>query len=156
QPDRERIISEIHTDGIYVILRRSEDLVRDCERAVKASELIGGDSQRSKRALIRAYHIAGRNSDAIRECLALLRQMPKYCTPGNDYGYLILEQYGWLRRAEGNEGEIKQALQLLDRWLFREGNEIRGNEVRSAHCLLIERARLLSSLQRWDDAEKDL
>jgi tetratricopeptide (TPR) repeat protein len=119
--------------------RRPEEHVARIEFAVRASELLESPAQRGEwvyQGLMRAYMMVGRNLDAIRIAEKSFRIFR--------FGGEALDDYCWIRRLTGDEKEIRQALDALDRTLPADPQR------------LIERCRLHVALKEWDAALADV
>jgi tetratricopeptide (TPR) repeat protein len=160
--EREQLVYGAAVGGLNLVFRRPNDQIEDSLRAVKAAEILEGESAeilRAKLSLVRAYHMAGRDAEAMRVIEPLIRDMATYCVSGHDYGHLLIEQYCWILRSRGDEAHRRLALKELDQWLFRDPRDtesFRRNRNVSSHLLLLERARLHAELNEWDAAEKDV
>src|SRR5262249_23750881 len=128
--ERTSLISDIAHQGINVIARRPEDIVRECEHARMAADLF--EPERwvrfdTKMNVIRAYRLAGREREALQNTEELLHNFPEYCRSQYNYGDRILAEYCWMQQqrngADGKEAGL--ALKELDKWLFQSPDVIR-------------------------------
>jgi serine/threonine protein kinase len=158
--DREGLFSARSLHAARVVLRKPEEIVSDCERANKAATLFEsheGSRLAVRMELVRAYHLAGRDAEAIGASNKLQSEFQKYCQDNGLWGTWVLQQHCWLlRRHYADKDGALLARRELDQWLFPSPNVPRRDDRGPVYFPLVERARLNAALGLWGEAEKDL
>jgi serine/threonine protein kinase len=156
--DREAIILARSIDGLRAFLSKPEDLLSDCDRADKAATLFEHDdlTRMGRRLqLVKACHLAGQETQALRTSKDLLREFERVCAAEGLWATWVLDNYCWLLRRRGADG-ARQALRDLDQWLFTAPGVLRRDGTGTVYFPLVERARIHAALAQWDQAEQDL
>jgi tRNA A-37 threonylcarbamoyl transferase component Bud32 len=154
--DRDSIVNAHIPRGFHAFVRKPEDVVADCEWAHKAAVLFEPDVHNRMGTwlqLATAYHLAGRDVEALGTVEALVRDFQEQAEASGLWGGWIFDQYGWLLR---RRGDARQALTRLDHWLFPSAGALRRDSRGSVYFGLVERARIHCALELWKEAEEDL
>lgn len=142
----------------FKFIRFDAQQVQKLERVVDLIELLRArdyDRLHLRLSLARAYHIAGRYAEALRELEKMLTDPTLVGTwPDEPHRLLpwqirVVEEYGWVQRLAGDP---LRAVEEIDKRLYRSPGNLRLSYL----PLLLERARLRAFLKDWGSAEADL
>ena len=142
---RRAVLASYDISGLQHMLT-DPDRLRNIERATSIRELLGcSDDERFalRLELLNVYRSSDKIDVALQLCAQWLREVPLNSAVGNQ---LAVEYSILIRQAKGN---LAAALNELDRRLYAAPAVIRPG----CEGLLLERARLLATLDRWSEAE---
>jgi len=128
------------------------DLIQNLERSIAVQQFFGVEGLSldvPRLYLCRAYHLKGDNRTAIFRAERILREQTSFHGENQHRFLQLCELYSWLLRLEG---EAPRALSILDQQLLDSDGQYRADRL----ALLVERARVHTALEQWEDAEKDL
>jgi tetratricopeptide (TPR) repeat protein len=136
------------TAGVNHFRSGSSDDIQMLERIAAVQTLLGAESGQRQTIdwrLLRSLHVA----EHLSQSRAVAQRAIETSGLGGSWNFH--EELTWLMRLDG---QAPQALDLLNAWIRVPG--LSGHAATRQKQLLIDKARTLAALERWDEAEADL
>ncbi|HZT80508.1 MAG TPA: hypothetical protein VFA26_09805, partial [Gemmataceae bacterium] len=144
------ILGEYGRVDLVTLLVPPDRVLRNVERAVAVEQYIRSQTGNPpyRHDLVGALRYAGDEERALKEARRIMEQTPPVAA--DDAHRLALQQAVWGLQVLGRP---REALEMLDRWLYTAPGTYRGPGV---HVMLVDRARLHAALGEPGRAEEDL
>jgi hypothetical protein len=152
----ESLIDARRVLGTRAVLRKPDDLVADAERVNKLATLFEADDGARlslQVELAKIYHLAGRETDALRTSYRLLAEFKDVIANDASWATWAWDHHCWLLRRKDS---ARLAETELNQWLFHYTGSLRSDPQGVVYFPLVERARINVALKKWDAAEADL